>query len=67
MFIVLCLQNHGIRNISPLVNAYELVAESRDDTPYLVLTGELLDVFCEYFEEIDRLTAPYCLSVTATW
>ena len=66
MFIELCLQLRVIRNISPLVTAYELVAESTEDIPYLVLTGELLDVFCEYLEEIDRLTAPYCLAVTAT-
>ena len=28
---------------------YQSDAESTKDTPYLALTGELWDVFCEYF------------------
>ena len=31
------------------------------DTPYLALTSELCDVFCEYGEKVDRvITTPHC-------
>ena len=41
---------------------YQTDAGSTNDTPYLALTGELLGVFCDYFETIDCvITAVHCI------